>query len=223
MAPGGREKYRNSYLDGSWDGRQEGVANSVGRPGHLWCWGTPKLSSPGPCHGPKQTHPTDGPLLEVRAPAGWEPGWQEGGGSQHCRATWASMGSGNAQAPLRRDPATARSLVFIFLNYESFHFCPSTQHPPIPPSSSLYIPKSSQDFQPCGKFKFLPPPSRSWKVSIRTEWIPKIQYMQKKQVPVSLSEAFQKGSRPATFRESGHIQKIWLDHILVQSQSNWPW
>ncbi|KAK7795293.1 hypothetical protein U0070_027442, partial [Myodes glareolus] len=46
--------------------------------------------------------------------------------------------------------------------------------------------------------------------------------MQRKQVPVSLSMAFQKGSRPATFRESSHIQRIWLDRVLVQSQSNWP-
>ena len=109
MAPGGREKYRNSYLDGSWDSRREGVASTAGRPGCLWGRGTPKLLLTGPCHGPKQTHPTDGPLLEVRAPAGWQLGWRAGGGSQHCRATWASMESGNAQAPPRWDPATARS------------------------------------------------------------------------------------------------------------------
>ena len=96
---------------------------------------------------------------------------------------------------------------------------------PLPPSpsSSLSIPKSSQGFQPCGKFKFLSPPARSRKVSIQTDWIPTIQFMQRKQVPVSLSVAFQKGSGPATFRESGHIQKIWLDQALLQSQSNWPW
>ena len=94
---------------------------------------------------------------------------------------------------------------------------------PLLPSSSLSIPKSSQGFQPCGKFKILPTPSRSRKVSNQTDWIPKTQYMQRKQVPVSLSMAFQKGSGPATFRESGHIQKIWLNHVLVQSQSNWPW
>ena len=35
--------------------------------------------------------------------------------------------------------------------------------------------------------------------------------------------AFQKDSRPATFRESGHIQRIWLDCVLVQSQSSWLW
>ena len=87
-------------------------------------------------------------------------------------------------------------------------------HFPLYPSSSLTLPKSSQGF---------PPPSKSRKVSIQTDWIPKIQYMQRKQVPVSLSMAFQKGSGPATFRESGHIQKIWLGHLLVQSQSNWPW
>ena len=61
------------------------------------------------------------------------------------------------------------------------------------------------------------------KVSVQTDWIPKIQYMQRKQVPVSLSIAFQKDSGPATFRESCHIQRIWLDHFLIQSQSNWPW
>ena len=43
------------------------------------------------------------------------------------------------------------------------------------------------------------------KVSIQTDWIPKIQYMQRNQVPVSLSMAFQKYSGPATFRESGWI------------------
>ncbi|KAK7800084.1 hypothetical protein U0070_002425 [Myodes glareolus] len=32
-----------------------------------------------------------------------------------------------------------------------------------------------------------------------------------------------KDSGPATFRDSGHIQRIWLDHVLVQSQSNCPW
>ena len=90
-------------------------------------------------------------------------------------------------------------------------------------SSSLFVPKGSQNFLPCGKFKFLPPPSRSRKVSIQTDWIPKIQSMQRKLVPVSLSMASQKDSRPATFRESGHIQRIWLDHVLIQSQSNWPW
>ena len=95
--------------------------------------------------------------------------------------------------------------------------------PPPSPSSSLSIPKSSQGFQPCGKFKFLPTPSRSLKVSIRTDWIPKIQYMQRKQVPVSLSMVFQKDSGPVTFRESGHIQRICLHHVLVESQSNWPW
>ena len=31
---------------------------------------SPSFSSPGLCHGLKQTHPSDGPLLEVRAPAG---------------------------------------------------------------------------------------------------------------------------------------------------------
>ncbi|KAK7819542.1 hypothetical protein U0070_002646 [Myodes glareolus] len=64
---------------------------------------------------------------------------------------------------------------------------------------------------------------KSRKVSVQTDWIPKIQYMQRKQVPVSLSIAFQKDYGPATFREFGHIQRIWLDRILVQSQSNWPW
>ena len=43
MAPGGSEKYRNSYLDGSWDDRREGVASTAGRPGHLWGQGMPKL------------------------------------------------------------------------------------------------------------------------------------------------------------------------------------
>ena len=100
---------------------------------------------------------------------------------------------------------------------------PNTLPLPLSPSSSLSIPKSSQGVQPCGKFKFLLPSSRSRKVSIQTDWIPKIQYVQRKQVPVSLSMAFQKDSRPVTFRESGHIQRIWLDHVLVQSQSNWPW
>ena len=100
---------------------------------------------------------------------------------------------------------------------------PTTSHSPHTLSSSLFVPKGSQGFLPCGKFKFLPPPSRSWKVSIQTDWIPKIQYMQRKQVPVSLSMAFQKDSGSATFRESGHIQRIWLDQVLVQSQSNWPW
>ena len=100
---------------------------------------------------------------------------------------------------------------------------PNTLPLPPSPSSSLSIPKSSQGFQPCGKFKLLPPPSRSRKVSIQTDWIPEIQYMQRKQVPVSLSMAFQKDSRPATFRESGHIQRIWLDHVLAQSKFNWPW
>ena len=87
------------------------------------------------------------------------------------------------------------------------------------PSSSLSIPKSSQGFQPCGKSKFRAPPSRSRKVSIQTDWIPKIQYMQRKQVPVSLSMAFQKESGPATLRESGLIQRIWLDYVLAQSQT----
>ncbi|KAK7820670.1 hypothetical protein U0070_026214 [Myodes glareolus] len=37
MAPGGREKYRNSYLDGSWDGRREGVASTVSKAsGSTW-------------------------------------------------------------------------------------------------------------------------------------------------------------------------------------------
>ena len=100
---------------------------------------------------------------------------------------------------------------------------PTPSHSPHSLSSSLSIPKSSQGFLPCGKFKFLPPPSRSRKVSIQTDWIPKIQYMQRKQVPVSLSMAFQKDSGPATSRESGHIQRIWLDHVLIQFQSSWPW
>ena len=99
---------------------------------------------------------------------------------------------------------------------------PTPSRSPDSLSSSLSIPKSSQGFLPCGKFKFLPPPARSRKVSFRTDWIPKIQYMQRKEVPVSLSMAFQKDSGPATFRKSGHIQRIWLDHMLIQSQSNWP-
>ncbi|KAK7799982.1 hypothetical protein U0070_003128 [Myodes glareolus] len=61
------------------------------------------------------------------------------------------------------------------LNYESFHFRPSSQHSPTPPSpsSSLFITKSSQGFQPCGKFKFLPTPSRSLKVQevTRQRWV----------------------------------------------------
>ena len=84
---------------------------------------------------------------------------------------------------------------------------PNTLSLPSSPSSSLSIPKSSQGFQPCGKFKFLPTPSRSLKVSIRTDWIPKIQNMQRKQVPVSLSVAFQKGSGPATFRDPATFRK----------------
>ena len=95
-------------------------------------------------------------------------------------------------------------LKVILLNYKSFHFRPSSHHSHYSLSSSLSIPKSSQGFLPCGKFRFLPPPSRSRKVSIQTDWIPKIQYMQRK-VPVSLSMAFQKDSLPATFRESGWI------------------
>ena len=100
---------------------------------------------------------------------------------------------------------------------------PTPSHSPHSLSSSLLVPKGSQGFLSCGKFTFFLPPSRSRKVSIQTDWIPKIQYRQRKQVPVSLSMAFQKDSGPATFRESSHIQRIWLDHFLVQSQSNWPW
>ena len=50
-----------------------------------------------------------------------------------------------------------------------------------------------------------PLPPGPGKVRVQTDWSAKIQYMQRKQVPVSLSMAFQKGSGPATFRESGWI------------------
>ncbi|KAK7802237.1 hypothetical protein U0070_025449 [Myodes glareolus] len=43
-------------------------------------------------------------------------------------------------------------------------------HFPCPPFILfLVIPKSSQGFLPCGKFKFLTPPSRSRKVNIQTD------------------------------------------------------
>ena len=81
------------------------------------------------------------------------------------------------------------SLLFFskFIKLWKFPFPPLLPTPSHSPPSSLSIPKSSQGFLPCGKFKFLPRPSRSRKVSIQTDWIPKIQYMQRKQVPVSLS------------------------------------
>ena len=116
-------------------------------------------------------------------------------------------------------------LKVILLNYRSFHFRPSSQHPPTPPTHSLPPSSSLRAVRvscPVGSSSSspLPPGPGRW-VSKQTG-SPKSS-MQRKQVPVSLSMAFQKGSGPVTFRESGHIQKIWLDHVLLQSQSNWPW
>ena len=66
MASGGREKYRKVCLDGSWDGRQESLAG-WNQPCRLtWeSMGLGKVRTPprwAPAGGPKQTHPSDGPL-----------------------------------------------------------------------------------------------------------------------------------------------------------------
>ena len=91
---------------------------------------------------------------------------------------------------------------FILLNYKSFHFSPSSEHPPTPPSPS---PRAVRVSCPVGSSSSSPLPPGPGKVRVQTDWIAKIQYMQRKQVPVSLSMAFQKGSGPATFRDSGWI------------------
>ena len=97
---------------------------------------------------------------------------------------------------------------FFLLNYKSFHFSPSSQYPPTsptpstPPSPALRAVRVSC---PVGSSSSSPLPPGPGKVRVQTDWSAKIQYMQRKQVPVSLSMAFQKGSGPATFRESGWI------------------
>ncbi|KAK7809522.1 hypothetical protein U0070_024000 [Myodes glareolus] len=41
--------------------------------------------------------------------------------------------------------------------------------------------------------------------------------------PSDIVNGFSERLGPATFRKSGDIQRIWLDPVLVQSQSNCPW
>ena len=77
--------------------------------------------------------------------------------------------------------------------------------------------KGSQGFLPCGKFKFLPPPSRSRKVSIQTEQDPKKPVHADKTRPSAIVNGF------SVSPHVSHIQRIWFDHMLVQSQSSWPW
>ena len=96
-------------------------------------------------------------------------------------------------------------LIYLFIKISTSSPLSIPSHSPHSLSSSLSSPKSSQGFLLCGKFKFLPPPSRSRKVSIQTDWIPKSQYMQTKQDPAPLSMASQSAPMSATFRESGLI------------------
>ena len=74
MAPGGREKYRNSYLDGSWDGRREGVASTAGRPGRLWGRGTPKLFLTRTLSRPEANSPLRWPSARSQGPC-WSGMW----------------------------------------------------------------------------------------------------------------------------------------------------
>ena len=65
------------------------------------------------------------------------------------------------------------SLIYLFKEFPLPPLLPIPSRSPYSISSYLTIPKSSQGFLPCGKSKFLPPPSRSRKVSIQTDQDPK--------------------------------------------------
>ena len=60
-------------------------------------------------------------------------------------------------------------LIYLFKEFPLPPLLPIPSHSCHSLSSSLSSPKSSQGFLPCGKFKFLPLPSRSRKVSIQTD------------------------------------------------------
>ena len=90
-------------------------------------------------------------------------------------------------------------------------------HSPYSLSSSLSNPKSSQGFPPCVKFKVLPAPSRSRKVSIQTDYHPKKPVHADKTRPSAIVNGF------SVSPHVSHIQRIRFDHMLVQSQSSWPW
>ena len=90
--------------------------------------------------------------------------------------------------------------------------------PPLPPLP-LHLPhhspeQSSQGFLPCGKSKFLPPPSRSRKVSIQTGQDPKKPVHADETRPSAIVNGFsvfiwtlgaQSAPMSTTFRESGLI------------------
>ena len=88
---------------------------------------------------------------------------------------------GNLSLDLGTPPVSSLLQTLKWLPYFRYIFPCSHIHPsslppfhspklsPILPFSFLSSTKSSQEFLPCGKFKFLPPPSRSRKVSIQTD------------------------------------------------------
>ena len=88
--------------------------------------------------------------------------------------------------------------------------------PPIP----LLLPLQSQKhsgFPALWEVPVPPPPSRSRKVSMQTDQDPKKPVHADETRPSAIVNGF------SVSPQVSHIQRIRFDHMLVQSQSSWPW
>ena len=93
MGSVGGEKYRNLYLDGSWDGRWESLAVWKQHCRLTWeSMGSGRVLAPprrAPVVGPNQLTTPKALWMEAGMAGGKLAGW-----SQQGRLTWESMGSG---------------------------------------------------------------------------------------------------------------------------------
>ena len=109
--------------------------------------------------------------------------------------------------------------IYLFI-YKNYHFLPSSQYPSSPPTPSpppSPVPRAVRVSCPVGSSRSSPLPPGLGRCASKQTRTPKSQNLQWNQNPMSLSLASQSALIVS------HIQRIRFDHMLVQSQSSWPW